>query len=244
MAAIGLFPTNAVLSKLANVTNVEDCEFETPPSRSSLIAPETTPTPSLPSTTTTSTTTTTTTTPKATVPHIYGDIPITPSALHPRQSPTPLQIDQTPGAALQRAKRHLPQTIYSQISTGTLSMRIINIYRPLLPSESKITDHQLVLSESNSILDEDLIPVEHVYPDRVGQTYAVRHAEGQRFWYWSDMDNTEGIIVQVYDSLFGCDSYGDERGIRAATGFFKLMPQGCDEGWEAEWLVVRALVVA
>ncbi|KAK6498324.1 hypothetical protein TWF481_010915 [Arthrobotrys musiformis] len=156
----------------------------------------------------------------------------------------PLQIDQTPSSALLCAERSLPPNIYSQISSGKLSMRIINVYRPLLPADQKISDHPLYVSESHSILDEDLVSVEHIHADDVGATYAVKHAEGQRFWYWSDMEPTEGFIIQVYDSMFGCDNYGEERSIRAATGFFKLMPQGYDEGWDAEWLVARALVLA
>ncbi|KAF3098811.1 hypothetical protein TWF103_008961 [Orbilia oligospora] len=155
----------------------------------------------------------------------------------------PLQISQTPSSALLLASHHLPPTIASQISSGKLSMRIINIYRPILATSQKLMDHPFYISESHSILDEDLVPIEHVYSDHVGATYAVKHDEGQRFWYWSDMENTEGFIVQVYDSLFGCDVYGEERSIRAATGFFKLMPKGSEEGWEAEWLVVKALVV-
>ncbi|KAK6497271.1 hypothetical protein TWF506_004744 [Arthrobotrys conoides] len=155
----------------------------------------------------------------------------------------PLQISQTPSSALLLANRHLPPAIASQISAGKLSMRILNIYRPILAPSQKLSDHPFYVSESHSILDEDLVPVEHVYSDHVGATYAVRHDESQRFWYWSEMDNTEGFIVQIYDSLYGCDVYGEERSIRAATGFFKLMPKESEEGRDAEWLVVKALVV-
>ncbi|KAF3915749.1 hypothetical protein ABW20_dc0101737 [Dactylellina cionopaga] len=155
----------------------------------------------------------------------------------------PLQIDQTPGAAILRAKRHLPPSVSSQIATGALSLRIINIFRPILAPSSKVSDHQLCVAESLPIADDDLVAVEHVYPDRVGQTYAVRHASGQKYWYWSGMDNTEGMVVQVYDSLLGCDPVGVERMIRGPTGFFKLMPKGWEEKNEAEWLVIRALVV-
>ncbi|KAK6360995.1 hypothetical protein TWF730_007110 [Orbilia blumenaviensis] len=158
----------------------------------------------------------------------------------------PAQIDQTPASALQRAQRHLPKSLVSQITSGTLSLRIINIYRPLLPLHNTLQDHPLYISESQTISDSDLVLIEHVYPDRVGATYAVKHSQGQRFWYWSDMDATEGFIVQVYDSMYACDleSGGGERSVRAATGFFRLMPQGWEEGCEGEWLVVRALVVA
>ncbi|EPS45993.1 hypothetical protein H072_57 [Dactylellina haptotyla CBS 200.50] len=156
----------------------------------------------------------------------------------------PMQVDQTPGGAILRAKRHLTPDIAAQVAMGTLSLRIVTVYRPILPGDEKITDHQLCLAESLSIPDDYLVPVEHVYPDRVGQTYAVKHGHGQRFWYWSHMSSSEAIIVQVYDSLLGCDSLGLERMVRGATGFFRVMPRGWEEGKDAEWLVVRALVVA
>ncbi|KAF3919051.1 hypothetical protein ABW21_db0202353 [Orbilia brochopaga] len=158
--------------------------------------------------------------------------------------PHPLQIDQTPGAALLRAKRHLSPAISDHINSGKLSLRVINLYRPILPRGSNIRDHQLCLTESLTIADDDLATVEHVYPDRVGQTYAIRHSEKQRFWYWSNMDDTEGVLVQVYDSLLGCDAEGRERMVRGGTGFFRVMPKRWEEAQEAEWLVVRALIVA
>ncbi|KAK6525152.1 hypothetical protein TWF694_005298 [Orbilia ellipsospora] len=156
----------------------------------------------------------------------------------------PMQVDQTPGAAILRAKHHLTQNIAEQVESGALSVRVIVVYRPVLPSHKRITDHQLCLAESLSINDDNLTPIEHVYPDRVGQTYAVKYSSGQKFWYWSDVDSSEGIVVQVYDSLLGFDNKGHERMIRGATGFFKVMPKEWDEGKEAEWLVIRALVVA
>ncbi|KAJ6261606.1 hypothetical protein Dda_4276 [Drechslerella dactyloides] len=156
----------------------------------------------------------------------------------------PLQIDQTPKAALLRAKRHLSPVVSQHIASGTLSLRVINLYRPVLPRGVGISDHQLCVTESLTISEDDLASVEHVYPDRIGQTYAIRHAKGQRFWYWSNLDSTEGILVQVYDSLFGCDADGRERMVRGGSGFFRLMPEAWEESQEAEWLVVRALVVA
>ncbi|KAK6354522.1 hypothetical protein TWF696_003665 [Orbilia brochopaga] len=158
--------------------------------------------------------------------------------------PHPLQIDQTPGAALLRAKRHLPSTLSENVASGKLSLRVVNLYRPVLPQGANICDHQLCLAESLTIAEDDLVAVEHVYPDRVGQTYAIKHSKEQNFWYWSNMDDTEGILVQVYDSLLGCDAEGRERMIRGGTGFFKLMPKTWEETQEAEWLVVRALIAA
>ncbi|KAK6330062.1 hypothetical protein TWF718_003490 [Orbilia javanica] len=172
----------------------------------------------------------------------------------------PPQIPQTPCSAIHLCRTYLPKSTSSQIALGKLSIRIITLYRPILPPKNTIKDHQLYISDSNSISEEDLIPIEHLPSTSSSSnpsssssadyntmqqttTYALKYAQGQKFWYWSDMDDTEGIIVQSYDSLFGCDSDGEERSVRAATGFFRLMPQGWDESSEAEWLVVRALVV-
>ncbi|KAF3937111.1 hypothetical protein ABW19_dt0201301 [Dactylella cylindrospora] len=166
-----------------------------------------------------------------------------------------LNVLYTPSSALLRAKRHLSPVEFSEIESGRLSLRMFALYRPLLPLSGRpssplpatftptLSDHPLVLTESFSIPDHCLVPVDHVYPDHIGQAYAVKYSEETKYWYWSGMEATEGVLVQIYDNYGAVDGEGRERGVRGATAFCKLMPDGIDEGREAEWLVVKALVV-
>ena len=48
--------------------------------------------------------------------------------------------------------------------------------------------------------DEDLVGVEHRYPDRTGETAGVQYNAGQRWWYWSGMRNEERLLLKCFDS--------------------------------------------
>ncbi len=48
--------------------------------------------------------------------------------------------------------------------------------------------------------DSDVIPVEHRYPDRTGETAGIRYNEGQKWYYWSGMGNNERLFLECFDS--------------------------------------------
>ena len=109
-------------------------------------------------------------------------------------------------------------------------VRLINIWRPL----RKVVKFPLAVGDSSTFRDEDLVSVEHRYPDRTGATAAVKYADTERWWYWSGMDPEKGevLALQCYDS---------ETGSRTPHTAF-LDPK--TEGWEVprESVEVRALI--
>lgn len=107
---------------------------------------------------------------------------------------TRVHIDQTPSSAEQRVKLHLRDEA-DELLRGRY--RIINVWRPL---NGPVMAHPLAVSDSATVRDEDLIPVEHRYPDRTGETAAVRYNEGQRWYYWSGMKNEERLFLKCFDS--------------------------------------------
>jgi hypothetical protein len=140
-----------------------------------------------------------------------------------------VHIDQTPAAAWARARQHLPTADYRAAEQGRLRLRLINVWRAL---EAPVTDHPLVLAESASVADTDLVEVDHIYPQCVGQTYAVKQNRSHRFWYWSNMDPGEALIFVCFDSRQQVDEEvgGDGRGWRnnrCAHGSFEF-PVGPD----------------
>ena len=107
---------------------------------------------------------------------------------------TRVHIDQTPASAEARVRHHLPDEA-EQLLRGRY--RIINIWRPL---NGPVVAHPLAVADSASVRDEDLVGVEHRYPDRTGETAGVRHNAGQRWWYWSGMRNEERLLLKCFDS--------------------------------------------
>lgn len=111
-----------------------------------------------------------------------------------RNPVTRVHIDQTPASALARVKHHLPDEF------ATLSQsryRIINVWRPL---NGPVQSFPLAFADSVTVNDEDVVSVEHRYPDRTGATAGVKFTEEMRWHYWSGMQNNERLLLQCSDS--------------------------------------------
>jgi len=107
---------------------------------------------------------------------------------------TRVHIDQTPFSAAERVKLHAPEDA-EQLLRGRY--RIINVWRPL---NGPVMAFPLAVADSQNVRDEDLIPIEHRYPNRNGQTAAVKHNPGQKWYYWSGMTNEERLLLKCFDS--------------------------------------------
>lgn len=107
---------------------------------------------------------------------------------------TRAHIDQTPRSAKQRVGFHLPDEAETLLKGR---YRIINVWRPL---NGPVETFPLAIADSNTVPDGDMVSVEHRYPDRTGETAAVRHNPAHRWYYWSGMDNDERLLLQCFDS--------------------------------------------
>jgi hypothetical protein len=47
---------------------------------------------------------------------------------------------------------------------------------------------------------EDLIPSDLIYPNRIGETYAIIHRPSHRWYYFSNMRADEALLLKCYDS--------------------------------------------
>jgi len=112
----------------------------------------------------------------------------------PRAPVRRVHIDQTLKSATQRVHHHLPEEA-DKLLKGRF--RIINIWRPL---NGPVQASPLGFASSSTLKDEDLIPVEHRYPDRIGETAGIRYNEGQKWHYLSGMRNDERLFLECFDS--------------------------------------------
>ncbi len=111
---------------------------------------------------------------------------------------TRVHIDQTAASARARVEHHIPATEAAALLKGRY--RIINVWRPI---NGAVESFPLAFADSASVPDEALVGIEHRYPDRKGETAAVRHTEGQRWCYWSGMRGDERLLLECYDSENG-----------------------------------------
>jgi len=151
-----------------------------------------------------------------------------------REPVTRAHIDQTPKAAAERVSIHSksPEEA-AELLKGRY--RLINVWRPIQTAPVKA--FPLAMADSRTVKPDDLVPVEHRYPHRTGETAGVKYSEGQKWWYFSEMTGEDRIFLQCFDSKPGSSG---EFGSRVAHSAFvdPRSPQG--EGRES--IEVRALV--
>ena len=81
---------------------------------------------------------------------------------------------------------------------------IIGLWRPLL--REPLQDAPLALADARSICRDQLISNDIVYPDRRGQTYAVRHDAAHRWYYFAGQTRDEVMVFVHYDSSRALDA--------------------------------------
>jgi len=112
----------------------------------------------------------------------------------PRGPVSRVHIDQTLKSTTQRVHQHLPEEA-EKLLQGRY--RIINIWRPI---NGTVQGSPLAFASSSTFRNEDLVPVEHRYPDRTGETAGIKHNESQQWYYFSGMQNNERLFLECFDS--------------------------------------------
>lgn len=120
-------------------------------------------------------------------------------------------IDQTARAAAERIRLHVPEKEEVEKllagankkdgEEGATRFRIINVWKPL---NGPIVSSPLGVAQASTIdQKQDLVPVEHRYPHRTGETMGVKYNEAQNWIYWSGMQNDERLLLECSDTRLG-----------------------------------------
>jgi len=155
----------------------------------------------------------------------------------PRAPVVRVHIDQTVKSATARVHFHLPDEA-EKLLQGRY--RIINIWRPL---HETVESSPLGFASSYSLNDSDLIPIEHRYPDRTGETAGIKFNEGQKWNYLSAMRTDERLFLECFDSE-GVEAKREKTGVQGGrvphTAFWDPRTPETAKGRES--IEVRALV--
>ena len=100
---------------------------------------------------------------------------------------------------MKRVRHHLPPAEAEELLKNT-RIRLINVWRPI---NGAVESSPLAFADSSTVKDEDLVGIQHRYPDRTGETAAVKAREGQKWCYWSGMGDEERLLLQCWDSEKG-----------------------------------------
>ena len=142
----------------------------------------------------------------------------------PRQPVQQVHVDQTPGAAVARVRRHLPADEADELLKKRFSL--INVWRPI---ENPASDFPLAVVDWRSTSDDDFVKVDLLYPKRdsvidddddrgkekvadqsklfstegyevKGETYGVAPNDKHAFFYYKDMTPDETMFIKCFDS--------------------------------------------
>ncbi len=103
--------------------------------------------------------------------------------------------DYTEWSAPQRVRDILPAEADELLKRR---FAIIQVWRPI---RHPVEQAPLAMADAQSLAADDFIVSERRYPDRVGQTYAIKYNPAH-VWYWFPrMARNEALVFKVFDSL-------------------------------------------
>ncbi|KAJ5103538.1 hypothetical protein N7532_004067 [Penicillium argentinense] len=115
----------------------------------------------------------------------------------PRQPVNRAHVDQTPRAAADRVRLHVSDPEEAEkLLAGRY--RIINVWRPL--TSEPVQSAPLAFASAQSVDGNDLVPIQHRYPNRTGETMGVKYNPDQEWHYWSGMTSDEWLLLKCSDS--------------------------------------------
>src|SRR6202049_3788824 len=74
---------------------------------------------------------------------------------------------------------------------------IIQVWRPI---RHPVETFPLAICDARSLSPKDLLVSERVYPNRVGQTYAITYNPAHRWYWFPRMRREEALVFKVFDS--------------------------------------------
>jgi len=116
------------------------------------------------------------------------------AAGQPRQPATRVHVDHTGRSGPQRVRDFFPDEA-DELLKGRV--QVINLWRPI---RGPLRDAPLAVCDAGSVAFGDLVPSDLVYQDRVGETYAVTYNPNHRWFYVSEMQPDEALLLKCFDS--------------------------------------------
>ncbi len=113
-----------------------------------------------------------------------------------REPVTRVHNDYTETSGPRRIRDMFPPDEAERLLRGRYAF--INVWRPI---RGPLQDHPLALCDARTIRMSDWIASDLIYRDRRGETYAVRFNPAHRWFYFSDMQRDEVVLIKCFDSL-------------------------------------------
>lgn len=102
--------------------------------------------------------------------------------------------DYTETSGPQRVRDLLPDEAETLL---TKRFAVINFWRP---TRDTVHESPLAVCDALTMGPDDLVSMDLIYPDRVGEIQSLRFDEGHRWLYFSQMEPDEAMLLKCYDS--------------------------------------------
>ncbi len=111
-----------------------------------------------------------------------------------RQPVARVHVDHTAKSAPQRIRDFLGAEAEEMLRGRA---QVVNLWRPI---RGPLLDSPLAVCDAATVDSGDLVPSDLVYRDRVGETYSVTFNPAHRWYYVSEMQPDEALLLKCYDS--------------------------------------------
>ncbi len=111
-----------------------------------------------------------------------------------RQPVARVHVDHTANSGPQRVRDLIPDEA-EELLKGRV--QIINLWRPI---RGPVLDSPLAVCDARTVKPDDLVASDLVYPNRVGETYAVKYNPEHRWFYVPRMRVDEVLLLKCFDS--------------------------------------------
>jgi hypothetical protein len=112
----------------------------------------------------------------------------------PRQPAWRVHVDHTAKSGPQRVRDLIPDEA-DELLKGRV--QIINLWRPI---RGPLQDAPLAVCDARTVKFDELVGSDLVYPNRVGETYAVKYSPEHRWFYVPEMTADEILLLKCFDS--------------------------------------------
>jgi hypothetical protein len=104
--------------------------------------------------------------------------------------------DYTPKSGPQRVRDLLPTEEAAELLKRRFAF--INLWRPI---RGPVQESPLAVCDARGMRQDDFIPTDLVYRDRIGEIYAVTFSPRHHWFYFPQMQTDEALLLKCYDSL-------------------------------------------
>jgi hypothetical protein len=111
-----------------------------------------------------------------------------------RQPVGRVHVDHTVKSGPQRVRDLIPDEA-DELLKGRV--QIINLWRPI---RGPLQDAPLAVCDARTVKFDELVGSDLVYPNRVGETYAVKYSPEHRWFYVPEMTADEILLLKCFDS--------------------------------------------